>query len=332
MGLWESAVGFAAIVGPLVGGFLVVSLGWPSIYIVISIISGAGILLGLMNIPPDEQSEPLNAFDWRGAVGFMLMLLALLMGITRKSLPLILLGILTFGVWVYIARRTSHPFIRPRMLKNKQFLAASGAASLRMVIGIACIMSLPLFLEGVQKLSPVVVGFLLPTYSLFLFLGARPGGKWADRAGSRLPGLTGFVLMTIGVGMMIFMDESSRIVFIGVALAIRGIGAGISQSPFAKVATSAFGPEHTDVASGLYGMFRYSGLALGSALVGILLDTRLAFYGSNGRDAAAVPAFQELFIILALVGLVGITLSWYTGKDQSVGGTLANIPVEAANG
>jgi MFS family permease len=179
-----------------------------------------------------------------------------------------------------------------------------------MVIGLASVMSLPLFLEDVQGLNPAVVGLLLPIYSLFLFLGARPGGRWADRAGGRQPSVTGFVLMTVGVAMLILLDAHVSFALIAIALAVRGVGAGLSQAPFAKVATGAVRPERSAMASGLYGMIRYSGLALGSALVGILLEARLAHYGSNGSGAEAVPAFRELFGVLALVGLVGLALSW----------------------
>jgi len=332
LGLWESAVGFAAIVGPLLGGVLVASLGWPSIYLGIGAIAATGILLGMVYIPEDKQAEPTDTFDWRGALGLMLTVLLFLLGMTRRSLPFLFLGTLALGGWVMMARRTAHPFVQPGMLKNKQFIAAAGAASLRMVIGIACVMSLPLLLEGVQNRSPIIVGLLLPTYSLFLFLGARPGGRWADRAGSRPPGLFGFALMTAGVLMLVFVQHGTGVIFIGVALMIRGVGAGISQSPFAKAATAAFGEEHTNVAAGLYGMVRYSGLAIGSALVGILLDARLANYNSSGRDAAAIPAFQELFLVLVMVGVLGFILVSAIRNDDTLGEPALILPTEAANG
>lgn len=335
MGLWESAAGFAAVVGPIIGGVLVTNLGWTAVYYGLSILAGLGAVIGLMNIPEDNIAEEFSAFDWRGAIGLTFSILLCLLAVTQKSLWGFLLGLVALWGWGRAACRADAPFVHPGILKNKRFLAASGAANLRMVIGISCVMSLPLFLEGVQKLSPIAVGILLPTYSLFLFLGARPGGRWADRAGGRKPGFLGFILMSVGVGLLVFVNAETSMIFIGIAMAIRGAGAGVSQSPFAKVATTALGENKIELASGLYGMFRYSGLALGSALVGILLNNRLSYYGSNGKDLAAVPAFQELYIVLFVLGLVGLYLAWMIGNDKVdkvIEETISVMPTEVVNG
>jgi MFS family permease len=156
----------------------------------------------------------------------------------------------------------------------------------------------------------------LPIYSIFLFLGSQPGGSWSDRSGARAPSVAGFVLMTLGVAIFMFISIEMTLIIIAVAMGIRGIGAGISQAPFAQYATNVVKTDQQATAAGLYGMVRYSGLALGSALVGILLDARFNYYGSDGSGAPAVPAFQELFTVLTLIGLVGIALSWNMSGTQ----------------
>jgi MFS family permease len=330
MGTWESAVGVAAIIGPVLGGVLVDFFGWPAIYYTIAMIAGTGALLTIISVPPRPAASEFATFDWPGAIGLTTSILLLLLGIAHKSPPVLVASLVAFGLWVWIARRTSAPFVDPGIFQKRQFVSASGAATLRMVIGVAALMSLPLFLEDVQTLNPITVGILLPIYSLFLFLGARPGGRWADRSGGRKPGVTGFILMTIGVVLLIFLDVRVSVLLIGVALALRGIGAGVSQAPFAKVATNASEPQQAAMVAGLYGMIRYSGLALGSALVGILLQARFAHYGSDGRGAAAIPAFRELYAVLALIGLVGLGLSWLMGTGQTLKST-ERLP-EVANG
>ncbi len=318
VGMWESSVGVAAIIGPALGGLLVQYLGWQSIYFTIGSLAFLGALLSVKSIPEGKRSETGSSkFDFVGAVSMTGALLLLLLGITLKSFSLFGAGLITGIIWLRSAHENSHPFIDLAILTNRRFLSAAGAANLRMIIGVSAIISLPLFLEGVQNLSPTAVGLLLPAYSLFLFIGARPGGRWADRAGSRQPAVSGFVLMTLGSAMLILLDVTSGLFLIISALAIRGIGAGISQAPFAKEATSALGSEHASMAAGLYGMIRYSGLALGSALVGILLNNRFVFYNSSGTGLSALPAFRELFTVLALVGVLGTGLSWLIGSKQS---------------
>ena len=124
--------------------------------------------------------------------------------------------------------------------------------------------------------------------------------------------------MTVGVILLMFIDQRLSVLLVGSALALRGIGAGISQAPFAKIATGAVEPHQITMAAGLYGMIRYSGLALGSTLVGILLQARFTHYGSDGAGLTAIPAFRELFAVLALVGLIGLALSWLIGAGRTL--------------
>ena len=144
---------------------------------------------------------------------------------------------------------------------------------------------------------------------------------WADRVGGRLPGATGFVLMTLGVAALLLLDTRAALLLLATAFAVRGIGAGISQAPFAKVAIESAPSDQSGMAAGLYGMVRYSGLALGSILVGLVLQSRFAYHGTDGTGAAAVPAFHELFAVLVVVGIVGFGFSLWMGQ-----GKRASIP------
>ena len=318
MGIWESAAGAAAIVGPFLGGSLVAFLGWQAVYVTLGTLAGLGALLATVTIPPRSVRPALPAFDWPGALSLTLALLLLLLGVTRKAPFLLLAGGLVFLVWLWLARRPARPFISPNIFGNRRFVSASTVATLRMVIGMAAIMSLPLFLEDIQGLSPAVVGMFLPIYSIFLFLGARPGGRWSDRSGGRQPSVAGFFLITVGVALLMLLDVRLNLIIIAAALAIRGLGAGLAQSPPAQVATGAVEPEQTSMAAGLYSMLRYSGLALGAALVGILLQARLAHYGSDGSGPGAVLAFHALFAVLTVLGLVGFAVDWLIGRRGRV--------------
>lgn len=318
MGLWESAVGFAAIIGPVVGGLLIKFFAWPSVYLTLGILAAMGGFLSLMSIPYKQNDTRLLPVNWRGMISFSLAVSTLLFGITLRSFVILAVSSLAFIIWFAIEKNSDDPFVSPAIFRNRAFITAAVAANLRMVIGIASVMSLPLFFEGVQNLDPGIVGLILPIYSLFLFLGARPGGRWADRAESRFPAIAGFALMTLGLLLLAFVNAETTILFFALALVIRGIGAGISQSPFARVATNSMSEKNGSIGAGLYGMMRYSGLVFGSALVGMFLESRFAAYGSSGRDLAAVPAFRELFALLTLLALVGIVLSWAMKEDSSL--------------
>jgi len=213
MGLWESAVGFAAIVGPVIGGALIRFFAWPSVYLTLGIFAAIGGFLSLISIPHDENGTRPLSVNWRGMISFSLAVSAFLFGITLRSSVILVVSIVAFIIWFAIEKNSDDPFVAPSIFRNRAFITAAGAANLRMVIGIASVMSLPLFFEGVQNLDPSIVGLILPIYSLFLFLGARPGGRWADKAESRFPAIAGFALMTLGLLLLIFVNAETTILF-----------------------------------------------------------------------------------------------------------------------
>ena len=316
MGFWESAVGMTTIIAPPLGGVLVQFLGWTSLYLVMGAVAVVG-LLSSMAIPKTDLPGKLGSgrFDLSGALQFTLVLTLALIGIVRQSIFLLLCSGIVALLWFLLARGKASAFVSPALFTNRRFISASLAANLRMLVAIAALISLPIFFEDVQGLLPVAIGGLLITYSLFLFIASWPGGRWADRAGAHVPGAVGFMLMIAGVLLLLGLDTSVNILLIVIALSVRGIGAGLAQAPYGKAAVDAAAPNQRQSAAAIYGTVRYSGLALGTALVGIFLDARLNHYGAQSGGAAALPAYHELWLLLAVLASAGLLFTGIMAKS-----------------
>ncbi len=308
LGLWESSVGLTTIVASLIGGALVQFLGWRSLYAVMGLVAAIGVVLTKVAIPAVSTSKTTGKTnsEWLSLLILTLAIVLTLISITGRSLTVMAIAAITWGSWVFYSRGVDSPAIPPAIFGNRRFVTASLAAHIRMLAAIAALIALPLFFEDVQGLSPTLVGSLLVIYSLFLFLGSWPGGRWSDRAGAAVPGAVGYLAMILGILMLLGLETHLVIWFVTLALAIRGLGAGLSQAPYAKAATEAVSPEHTQAAAGLYGTIRYSGLALGTAIVGIFLQNRLSFYDALEGGAAALPAFNELWLLLTGILVIGL--------------------------
>jgi MFS family permease len=328
LGLWESSVGLTTIIAPLIGGLLVQFLSWRSLYALIGLVAALGAVLTRVVIPAVQAKERKERSDWLSVLVLTLALTLTLFGITRRNLALLIIAAVAWLGWAWFAGRLKTPTIPPAVFANRRFVSASAAANIRMLVAIAALTALPLFFEDVQGLTPTVVGLLMVVYSLFLFLGSWPGGRWSDRAGAAVPGAVGYLAMIAGVLMLLGLGYQLVAWLAVLALAIRGLGAGLSQAPYAKAATEAVLPEQKQAAAGLYGTIRYSGLALGSALVGIFLQMRLTDYRALSGGAAALPAYRELWLILAAILVIGLGATLVMARSRPV----KPLPVMVRNG
>jgi MFS family permease len=316
VGLWESSVGLTTIIAPLIGGLLVQFLSWRSLYVAMGIVAVMGAILTKIAVPPVDVRERKARSDWLSTLVLTLALTLTLLGITRRNPAVLVVAVVTWAGWALYADRLESASIPANIFMNRRFVSASLAANIRMLAAIAALTALPLFFEDVQELRPTLVGALMVVYSLFLFLGSWPGGRWSDRAGAAVPGAIGYLAMITGVLMLLGLGNQLVVWFVVLALGIRGFGAGLSQAPYAKAATEAVLPEQKQAAAGLYGTIRYSGLALGTALVGIFLQGRLTSYQALAGGAAALPAYRELWLLLAAILVVGLGATWIMARSQ----------------
>lgn len=325
VGLWESAVGLTTIIAPLVAGVLVQAIGWHALFGLMGLVALAGAVMTIAAVPQLSRAAAgaSQRFDWTGVLQLTLVFILGLVGVTRRNWLILGAGLLVALLWWWRARGMDAPFVRPALFGNRRFVSASLAANLRMLTAVAALTALPLFFEDVQGLTPTAVGSLMVIYSLFLFLGSWPGGRWSDRAGAQVPGAVGYVCMIVGLLLLLGMDVTLSVPLVALALAVRGIGAGVSQAPYAKAAVEAVPAAQRQVAAGLYGTIRYSGLALGTALVGIFLQSRLATYDALAGGAAALPAYRELWLVLASLTVVGLGFTWLMGNEKP-----AVVPVQ----
>jgi MFS family permease len=316
MGIWESSVGLTTIIAPVVGGFLVYYLGWRSLFGTMGLIAAAGAILAWLVIPSSRQPHTRPTSDWLSVIGLTFAIVLTLIGLSARNPIILIVALLAWLGWAILSNRIDQPAIPPWIFKNVRFITASLAANIRMLVAIAALIALPLFFEEVQGLTPAMVGSLMVIYSLFLFLGSWPGGRWSDRAGAAIPGSVGYMAMLAGILLLLGLDSTFVIWIVAIALAVRGVGAGLSQAPYAKAATEAVPPDETQTAAGLYGTIRYSGLALGTALVGIFLQSRLGSYNALDGGSAAVPAFRELWLLLALILGLGFALTLIMSRTR----------------
>src|SRR5438445_13582876 len=125
-------------------------------------------------------------------------------------------------------------------------------------------------------------------------------GRLADKIGGKYILLTGISLFTIGFGLVTYVagPDSTWLTFLVPAI-VAGAGMGMTFAPMTTVAMRNISPQMAGAASGILNTTRQLAAAIGSAVVGALLQNHLAttLHDQAVSHAASLPeSFRQQFI------------------------------------
>lgn len=284
------------VVGPTIGGLLVLYGGWRATIVAVVPVALLAVVLGALWLPRGTTPRgtargSIHDVDFAGiatfAAGLTLLLVALL---HPRSVSPYVLGAMAicFAVWFAIERRSRAPFIDVRMLaRNSRLLAVYARYVGIYTVFYAVFYGFPQWLEQAHHATPAQAGLLMLPTSLVAIACAMLGARLRPRT-ALLVGCAGALA---GAVLLFGLHAQSTAYAILAASAVLGIPNGMN--PVSEQATLAL-HAHVDymgVASGLLRTAGYIGAMLASSLIAI------AFGGGAGDGALHV--LSTVLIVLA---------------------------------
>ena len=325
LGTWNSAGPIAAIVGPLLAGALLADWGWRVIFVPSALFVVLALLIMPRVVPPGRSLQPrlLRQLDWMGVA---LLSGALMTGVFYLSSqpitgvpPLrdgrllgaaVVLG-LAFSWW---ERRQATPFINLHIFRNGTFRRASLGVALRMFALSSVAFLAPLYLADVRALPASRIGLIMTLHAAMLLLTMRVGGQIADRVGSAWPVALGTGGQALTLTTLALLSPGVPLWLAVAVLMSHGLAAGLSLAALHRAALGGVPTERVGAAAGLYSMVRFSGSVIGSALVGVLLQSGLE-RAATLEDATVVEAYRFVFLCIALVAALGVVVGVRLHED-----------------
>jgi EmrB/QacA subfamily drug resistance transporter len=312
VGVWAAVVGVSMSLGPVVGGLLVGSVGWRSIFWINLPVGLAAILLTLRFIP-ESRAPKARRVDGVGQGLVIVFLASLTYGIIEApnrgwGSPLI---VATFalavaaliGLVVWEGRRRE-PLIDLRFFRSVPF---SGAA----IIAVASFATLggflflnTLYLQDVRGFSPLKAGLCTLPMAVMTMVLPPISGRIVGSRGPRLPLLIAGAALTISCLMLSRIGATTSFTWLYTAYVVFGIGFGFVNAPITTAAVAGMPRAQAGVASAIASTSRQVGSTLGVAVVGALLASGLA--GSGALHVAARS--HAGWLVLAGCGLAVLVL------------------------
>jgi EmrB/QacA subfamily drug resistance transporter len=349
MGLQSIIISGGAAVGPTLGGFLVTHFGWEAVFLInvpVGIVASSVAFAVLPPLKSNRQPEPV---DWVGAGLLVGGLTPFLLGITKGEswgwtsplvLALIVGGVVAIIGFVLWEQRNRFPLMDLSLFRIRAFWSGQLAGLfVTMAFGTLSFM-MPFYWQAIRGYSAQEAGLMVLPMPIAIGIFAPTSGRISDRYGVRGVACTGLVVLIVGLLLMSQVTAHMAVWDVLWRYGTVGVGLGLFFAPNSNGIMSAAPAERRGIASGIFGMFRYTGQSIAIASAGTLF----ALFATTGAfeldhlpspaDVAAVQqnpealhALESAFIhgmraaILGSIPFAAIALamSWMRGRTGGTG-------------
>jgi MFS family permease len=269
----------ASVIGVIVGGPLIDSVGWRPIFIVQALVSLGALLPAAIILRPDELGDADQSVDYVGAVALALATFALTFGINRLGVwgvTPVTVGSLLFSplaVWalICIERRARSPLLPLRVLAARNTRIVSSSSFLLGSAWMGSLIVTPLLLQTVFGLSAGMTSLVTVPRAASIVLVSPLAGRLGVRIGERRLLVGSCAALACVMGLMAVGASTKTLAIMVVALSLSGFAFGSGQPGL----TSAVGHGVQAEDFGLAASLQQTSNQIGS-VVGIGLFTAIA--------------------------------------------------------
>ncbi len=361
LGIIGAAAEAGGVLGPLYGATLAQQWGWHTIFL-INIPLGALLILACLVFVPRSAPRPAGAgartIDYVGAAFMAAALACLTIGLSGSTQagssglrpPWLVASAASFGVFFFWELRQADPLIRLSLFRNRSFAAANAT---NFAVGVALIVGMveiPLYAYSLLGKSEVSGGLLLMRLTVMIPVGAVIGGWIADRIGSRITAMAGFLLTGVGYLLIANWPSIPSAAQMTLDLAVTGIGFGLVIAPISATVIETAGKKWMATGSALVTVMRMVGMMVGlsalssyglrtykSLLAGHTLPLRTAGMSDAEYDglrkaynavstAALHTVYNRFFLVAAGVSLLAVIPAVLLLKRRAGGRRLPFLP------
>lgn len=285
-GLFSGVWGVASLIGPLIGAWMTMTLGWRSIF-TINIPLGilAFVLVATKMIESRARlPDPLDVAGGASlAVGVTALLFAVLhgagsgaMGLPAR-LALLAAAAVSLTLFVRLQLEREHPLIPPSLFRQMRTAAPylGGVLMGTTIYGVDTFV--PLFVQGARGGTAGAAGAVVTPLVFLWAVSAAIGAKLVVRFGFRKTARWGAVLILTGlVALVAAAWMNASVPWISAACAIVGAGLGPSSISQVLAIQNVVSERQRGVATSLVPFFRTVGGSIGVGALGGLLAAGLA--------------------------------------------------------
>jgi EmrB/QacA subfamily drug resistance transporter len=282
IGTWAGVSALALAIGPVLGGFLVESVSWQSIFFLNLPVAVGAVIVTLFAVRESRDESVAQRVDVRGVLTLTTGLAALVLALVEgnewhwgsgRELALFAIAAVGLSAFGFVERRQSSPMVDFGFFRSRTFLGANIVAFIVSFAMLAMFFFMALYMQNVLHYSPLQAGVRFLPSTLMIVLIAPLSGRLADRVGPRPLMTFGLLAVSGALFWQSHLTVSSGYGALLPGFVLMGIGMAFVMSPMSMAAMNSVAQAKAGVASGILSMNRMVGGTFGVAVLGAMVAT-----------------------------------------------------------
>lgn len=286
LGAWSAVSGLALALGPVVGGVLVGADGWRLVFwfnLGMSVI----LLVAVLAFVPESRDPQPGRLDVPGfvlgAAGLSMVIFAAISGEyegygTAWIIALFVVGGACLIAFVPVELRSRDPMLNLSYVR-RPIVGSALYAAFAVYFGIFAIFFFTaLYLDLAQGYSGTKLAGMFAPMAVAIVLGGVLTGRWVAGVGSRWPTVAGCAVAAAGTLLARYeLNQGDEFSFglLSLALALAGLGFGITVVPLTSSVLSHVPSRHSGMAASATNTARQLGAVVAVAALGAVINARL---------------------------------------------------------
>ena len=282
VGLWTAAGSVAIAAGPVVGGLLVASMGWRSIFLVNLPLCAVGAALTIQSVTPGTHTDVTHHLDPLGQMLAITALTALTYSVIEfRPLgihhPLVIgggiLAVAAGFAFYLVETMSSEPMLPLGLFRLPNFSPSVIFGTIMNLTFYGTIFVLSLYLQQARGFSALGTGLAyLPLMSTFIVSNVA-SGVVAARTGPRLPMIVGASATLVGFAMLSRLGPATPYFAMLLPFIVLPAGMGFAVPAMTAAVLSSVDRRRSGTASAVLNAARQTGGAIGVAIFGALIGS-----------------------------------------------------------
>lgn len=328
LGFWAATISVGAVLGQVVGGVIISTVGWPWIFLINVPVAGV-FLLASGVLPADRETGADRRIDGLGAAMLAASLAALSVGLailprgsSVAGVGWLVAAVVVGAGFIAVERRQPNPVVRLSLLGQSEVRVGNVFLLIQAGSTAGALFFATLYLQRQLGYSPLAVGAGFAPITLIVVVVSSFVGRLMTRFGSRPLLVVGGLCLALGLAILARLPaDGSYLTDILPGLVLVAVGNGLAYAPVLATATSGVPPSEQGLASGLVNTSQELGAALGLASLAAVAAV---------SGAAILGGYRWAYLVSAAAVLVAVALASRLPSAQRTAAAVVPEPRSAS--